>query len=227
LKTQTLSEPAPPSPQRIERQSLHDAIVSRLRDMIAQGDLAPGSKVHETNVCQMLNISRTPLREALKFLASEGLVELIPNRGAIVRKLTAKEARDTLTVLATLESLAGTLACERASDDDIAHIRSLHERMCDHYAARDRLSYFNDNQEIHTRIVQLADNEALAFTHRTLQSRLRRIRFIGSDQTEKWADALADHEQIITALQARDGQLLSRRLRDHLEATWERVKDSF
>lgn len=211
----------------IERQSLHDAIVSRLRDMIAQGELAPGTRVHEGHLCQMLNVSRTPLREALKYIASEGLLTLVPNRGAIVRKLTAKDVEDTLAVLAVLEGLAGKLACKRATDEQIAQMRELHDRMRGYFIARDRLNYFNDNQEIHTRFVSMADNESLALTHRNLQSRLRRIRFIGSDHPQKWADAMGDHEEMIVALEARDGELLSRLLYHHLDVTWSRVKDAF
>lgn len=211
----------------IERQSLHEAIVSRLRDMIAQGELAPGTRVHEGHLCQMLNVSRTPLREALKYIASEGLLELVPNRGAIVRKLTPKDVKDTLAVLAVMEGLAGKLACERATDEEIVQMRRLHDRMCGYFVARDRLNYFNDNQEIHTRFVKLADNQSLALTHGNLQSRLRRIRFIGSDHPQKWADAMGDHEEMIVALEARDGERLSRLLHHHLDVTWDRVRDSF
>src|SRR2546430_667342 len=100
----------------IVRQNLHDAIVSRVRDMIIEGTLAPSTRVHEGRLGQELGVSRTPLREALKYLASEGLLELSPGRGAVVRKFSPKDVQDSLQVLATLEGLAGTLACERASD---------------------------------------------------------------------------------------------------------------
>jgi len=91
-----------------------------LRDMIIEGELAPGSRMHESQLGEQLGVSRTPLREAIKYLASEGLVELIPSRGAIVKRFSGKDVHDMLIVLKNLEELAGSLACETATDDDIA-----------------------------------------------------------------------------------------------------------
>src|SRR6187200_2459537 len=85
----------------IVRRSLHDEVVTRVRDMIIEGTLAPGSRIHEGNLGLELGVSRTPLREALKFLASEGLIELSPGRGAIVRSFTPKDVHDCLTVIGT------------------------------------------------------------------------------------------------------------------------------
>src|ERR1700676_2471486 len=132
----------------IVRHNLHDAIVSRIRDMIIEGTLAPGSRIHEGHLGQELGVSRTPLREALKYLASEGLLELAPGRGAVVRSFSAKDVEDSLIVLASLEDLAGRLACIHASDDQIREIRRIHDEMMQRYAVRDRLSYLKLNQSI-------------------------------------------------------------------------------
>ena len=113
----------------IARPSLHDAIVSRVRDMITQGTLAAGTRIHEGHLGRELGVSRTPLREALKFLASEGLVELAPGRGAIVRRFTPQDVQDSLIVLQELEALAGRLACARASDAELAQVRALHDEI--------------------------------------------------------------------------------------------------
>src|SRR3569832_1990578 len=99
----------------IVRHNLHNASASRLRDMIIEGTLAPGTRIHEGRLGQELGVSRTPLREALKYLASEGLLELAPGRGAVVRSFSAKDVEDSLIVLANMESLAGQLACCNAS----------------------------------------------------------------------------------------------------------------
>ena len=157
----------------IVRHNLHDAIVSRVRDMIIEGTLAPGTRIHEGHLGQELGVSRTPLREALKYLASEGLLELSPGRGAVVRKFLAKDVKDSLIVLANLESLAGELACKNASDEDIAQIRKMHDEMIQHYAARNRLVYFKLNQSIHSAILRASDNSALADVHGVLQARLQ------------------------------------------------------
>jgi DNA-binding GntR family transcriptional regulator len=208
----------------IARPSLHDAIVTRVRDMIIEGELPAGSRVHEGNLGKTLGVSRTPLREALKFLASEGLVELSPGRGAVVRQFTAKDVHDSLVVLADLEGLAGRLACENASDDEIREVRALHDRMVELYEKRDRLPYFKLNQSIHSAILRLSKNEALVYVHGILQARLRRIRYIGNEGPEKWAAAVADHEEITNALEARNAERLSKALTAHMERTWERVR---
>jgi len=210
----------------IARPTLHDAIVARVRDMIIEGELAPGSRLHEGNLGRMLGVSRTPLREALKFLASEGLLELSPGRGAVVRQFTAKDVHDSLIVLGSLEGLAGRLACANATDAEIREVRQLHDRMMEMYQKRDRLPYFKLNQAIHSAILRLTKNEALVSVHGVLQARLKRIRYIGNEGPEKWAGAVADHEEIIMALAARDPERLSTILTAHMEKTWERVRNA-
>jgi len=210
----------------IDRVPLHDAIVNRLRDIIIEGELPPGSRIHETQMGQRLGVSRTPLREAIKFLASEGLVELVPARGAVVRQFSTKDIKDMLLVLKTLEILAGRLACEHATDGQIAHIRSMHDEMLGHYREGRRMEYYKLNQGIHSAIAALSDNEPLAYTHGMLQTRLKRVRFVGHQGEENWAKAVAEHEEMIAALEARDAARLSEIIERHLSAAWERVEAS-
>lgn len=215
--------PVAEAPAPIARRSLHDQVVGRVRDLITDGTLAPGTRIKEGQLGAQLGVSRTPLREALKFLASEGLVELVAARGAIVRRFTAKDVRDMLDVLAVLESFAARLACRVASDEDIAEVRRLHDRMVERYAARDRLEYFKLNQQIHSAFLRLAGNATLEEAHASIQSRMKRIRYVGNEEPPKWAAALAEHETMIRALEARDGDALAAIVTRHLENTWERV----
>ena len=212
--------------QPIARRSLHDEVVTRVRDMIIEGTLAPGTRVNETHLGQTLGVSRTPLREALKFLASEGLIELVAARGAVVKKFSAKDVRDMLDVLAVLESFAARLACREASDAAIADVRRIHDRMAELYAVRDRLEYFKLNQRIHSAFLRLSGNAALESAHASIQSRLKRIRYIGNQEPEKWADAMAEHETMIRCLEARDGDGLAAVVTQHMERTWERVRQT-
>lgn len=211
---------------RIERPTLHNVVVSRLRDMIIEGRLAAGVRIHEGQICEQLGVSRTPLREALKVLAMEGLVDLIPSRGAMVRVLTAKDVRDMLTVLMSLERMAGEMTCQNATDEDVREVRRLHDEMLSFYKVRDRLQYFKRNQQIHSLLISLTGNESLALVHEILQSRMKRIRFIGDQREESWSAALTDHEEMMQALEARDGKRLSAAMVDHLERTWERIKNA-
>ena len=210
----------------ITRRSLHDEVVTRVRDLIIEGALAPGTRIHEGQLCDKLGISRTPLREALKVLASEGLIELMPNRGAVVRKPTPPEVLETLVVIGALEALAAEYACRGASDAEIAELRAIHQRMLEFYAARDRLEYFKLNQSIHSAIIRLSGNRTLAATHDTLQARIKRVRFMGNDRDEQWQNSIAEHEEMILALEARDPARLGAVLRLHMENAWKRVRDA-
>jgi DNA-binding GntR family transcriptional regulator len=207
----------------IVRPSLHDEVVVRLRDMIVEGELSPGQRIPERTLCDSFGISRTPLREALKVVAAEGLIELLHNRGARVKVLSAAEVQDMLEAMAGLESYAGELACGRASDDELAAIRELHQRMLRCYGQRRRRDYFALNQEIHAAIVQAAGNRSLSQLHAALRVRMRRVRYIGNNVPEQWQDAVQDHERILQALLARRPEALSAALRQHFTATWRRV----
>ncbi|CAN7246523.1 GntR family transcriptional regulator [Rhizobium sp. LjRoot30] len=224
VQISTLDRPADGGPGPIRRTALHDTLVNHLRDMIIEGNLEPGTRLHEGQLGEQLGVSRTPLREAIKYLASEGLVELVPSRGAVVKRFSAKDVQDMLTVLRNLEELAGKLACQLASDDEIAHMRAVHDEMVRRYRDGDRLQYYKLNQEIHSGIVKLARNATLADLHQMLQTRLKRIRFIGHEGPEKWAAAVAEHEEMIAALEARDEARLSEVLGRHLGNAWERVR---
>src|SRR3974390_1821255 len=106
--------------------SLHGDILSRLRDYVVEGNIPEGGRVPERQLCDLFGISRTPLREALKVLASEGLVDLLPNRGARVRELGARGLAELFDVMGGLEALAGRLACERLTAAEFAEIEDLH-----------------------------------------------------------------------------------------------------
>ncbi len=225
-ETSTLDRRAETAHGPIRRTALHDTLVNHLRDMIIEGVLEPGTRLHEGQLGEQLGVSRTPLREAIKFLASEGLVELVPSRGAVVKRFSAKDVQDMLLVLRNLEELAGRLACLLASDADIGQMRRLHDEMVARYRVGDRLQYYKLNQEIHSGIVRLAANSTLSEVHQMLQTRLKRIRFIGHEGAEKWAAAVAEHEEMISALEARDESRLSEVLGRHLGNAWERVRSA-
>jgi DNA-binding GntR family transcriptional regulator len=208
----------------VVRHSLHDELVGRIRDMIIEGQLAPGSRIHEGQLGLALGVSRTPLREALKFVASEGLIDLVPGRGGIVRRLTPRDVRNMLDVLMALETLAGRLACRNATDAQIAEVRQMHDRMMELYADRQRLEYYKLNQAIHSAIAALSGNDFLVATHEAIQSRLKRIRFIGNEAPDNWSGAVQEHVEMIDALERRDEAVLTEVLTRHLEKTWNRVR---
>jgi DNA-binding GntR family transcriptional regulator len=212
-----------PSSQ-IERVPLHEEVTNRLRDMIVSLRLPPGERILELEVAQLLGVSRTPVREAIKVLTAEGLVELLPLRGAIVKAFSAKDARDMLEVIALLETYAGERACQ-ADPARIDAILQMHQEMKRLFEARQRLAYFALNQRIHEALIALADNDTLSMTHATLSKRMRSLRYSGNSTPENWTAAMAEHEQMMVALAARDGQALSRIMGEHIRNTWPRIQD--
>ncbi|MGQ0655396.1 MAG: GntR family transcriptional regulator [Betaproteobacteria bacterium] len=201
----------------ISRRPLHEEAVDRLRDLIVQGELAPGMRLNERVLCEKLGISRTPLREAIKLLATEGLVQLLPNRGAVVAAIDAARLGDTLQVMGALESLAGELACRHATAERIDEIRRLHAEMLAMHAKGDLAAYFRYNQAIHEKIVEASGNPVLANTYRQLNANVRRARYMANLSQERWDAAVREHEEILAALAERNVQKLKRLLREHLE----------
>lgn len=213
--------------QRISRRSLHDEVVERLRDLIVEGELEPGKRVPERVLCERFGISRTPLREALKVLASEGLVELLPNRGAVVAPLTAVELDEIVEVMVALEGLAGSLAASRMTDAAIAEVKALHYEMLACHARADLHLYFKLNQAIHLAIIEGAGNATLAQTYGALNGRIRRFRYMANLSGERWDHAVAEHDLILDALVKRDSALLSRLLADHLRNKYQHLKQAY
>ncbi|WP_206659497.1 GntR family transcriptional regulator [Hansschlegelia zhihuaiae] len=201
--------------------SLHSEVLASLRDFIVEGRIPDGERVPERELCERFGVSRTPLREALKVLASEGLIELLPNRGARVRIFSAADRRELFDVMGGLEGLAGRLACERATDAEIGEIERLHTEMYGHYLRRDLPAYFRCNQAIHRAIVAAARNGALSATYETFATRAKRIRYVANlgERRIRWGEAVREHEEILDALQRRAGAELSDILFHHLRNT--------
>lgn len=213
----------PSAPGTVLRLPLTDQVAAAIRDMIVQDQLEPGQRVRERELSERLRVSRTPLREALKILAVEGLVELLPNRGAVVANPGQDEIHDRLELLGVLESLGGELAATRASDTEIAEVRALHFEMLAAFSRQDRLSYFKLNQRIHRAIILSSRNKALIEEHARLNAQVYRIRYRSNLHNRKWSSAIEEHTEILQALEARDGARLAKLLRDHLGSTWRKV----
>ncbi|MDB2550990.1 GntR family transcriptional regulator [Paracoccus sp. (in: a-proteobacteria)] len=207
------------SATQLKRRPLHEELTESLRKLIVSGELQPGRKVPEKELCELYGVSRTPLREALKVLATDGLVNLEPNRGAWVSRITVEELDELFPVMGALEALAGELACKHITDDEIAQVRALHDRMFAHYTARELEAYFKLNQQIHETILAAARNATLTVQYGTLAARVRRGRYMANMTRERWDQAMKEHEDILDALQARDGGRLAVILRKHMEKT--------
>lgn len=201
----------------ISRTNLHAEVTARLRELIVEGVIPPGARLNERVLCERLLVSRTPLREALKVLAAEELVELLPNRGAIVTPLSIAEIDHVFEVLGALEGISGELACARITAEQCAEIRALHFEMLLHHSRGDRVEYFRCNQAIHERINRAAGNPVLQASYDALNARVRRARYFANVSQERWDKAVVEHGQILEALERREGGRLRRLLETHLQ----------
>lgn len=200
----------------ISRLALHDQVASRLRTMLVEGHIAPGAKLNERELCLQLRVSRTPLREAIKLLAAEGLVDLLPNRGAVAVKLTEADVLNTFEVLAMLEGMSGELAAKRITDEELAEVRALHYEMMACFARRDLSGYYRLNARIHTAINEAAGNPVLASTYRSINARVQSLRFRTNQNDAKWKHAVEEHEQMVNALATRDAPAMRKVMVAHL-----------
>ena len=200
----------------ISRFTLHDQVVLRLRTMLVEGRIAPGAKLNERELCEQLRVSRTPLREAIKLLAAEGLVDLLPNRGAVAVRLTESDVVNAFEVLGGLEAMSGELAAQRVTDDELTEIRAMHYEMLASFTREDLSGYYRLNALIHTAINAAAKNPLLTSTYQGINARVQSLRFRTNQNTAKWKRAMKEHEQMIEALAARDPAALRAILLEHL-----------
>ncbi|WP_112322840.1 GntR family transcriptional regulator [Oceanibium sediminis] len=201
------------------RRSLHDELVTSIREMIIDGELLPGDRVAEGELCEEFQVSRTPLREAFKVLASEGLVELIPNRGCFISAIRVEDVAEVFEVLSHLEELIGRLVVERATDRQIQDIVQLHETMRACHDAGDRTRYFKTNLAIHIALVRLTGNDVLATFCELQMRKIMRARAFANADTLRLNESMQEHEAFMQALLARDAATFGRLLREHNERT--------
>lgn len=201
----------------VVRDALHQQVAQRLRKLLIDGTLAAGAKLNERVLCEQLGISRTPLREAIRLLAAEGMVTLEPGRGAFAPRLTREEVLHTFDVIAELEGLAGERAAARVTEAALSELQALQYDMQAAFERRDLPAYYAANAQVHDWLSRLADNPVLRQTWQQLNRRLHALRFRSNQDEAKWADALDEHAQMLRALKARDGQAMRRLLVKHLQ----------
>ena len=214
------------SSRRISRGTLHEEVAVRLRDMILVDELPPGEIIPEMQLCEELGISRTPMREALKVLASENLVELLPGRGAVVVEPSTNDVMGMLYAIGAIEGVSAELACKNITARELAEIKQLHEKMLTHHQSGERRTYFDLNQKIHQKIMSSSKNDFLIGLHDNLNMRSRRLRYLSNSKPQWWDRAINEHEQILDALSRRDAPALGQLLRDHMTDSWRDLEDT-
>ena len=207
-----------PDPIPLRGTSLHDGVATRLRGMVFDGQLTPGNFIDEKSLAEAWQVSRTPLREALKVLAAEGLVELVPHRGCRVIELSEADADALFPVMALLEGRCAFEAASKASDADLRQLQHLHGELERHAAAADIDGYYRVNHEFHSLVQQLAGNRWLNRVTGDLRRFIRLMRGRQLALPGRMVASLNEHRVLMDAFTQRDAARAERALHDHLIA---------
>lgn len=210
---------------RLVQNSLHQEVAGTLREQIFAGLLAPGSFLDESALCESLQISRTPLREALKVLTAEGLLRHEPRRGCFVNEVTEQDLDDIFPVIALLEGRCAYEAARRATDADLAALATLHERLNGHARAGRINDYYATNFAIHEAIILLANNRWLAMAIADLRKILKLARLQQLHAPGRLTQSLSEHMTVFAALQSRDSEGAEAAMRTHLLRQREALRD--
>lgn len=200
----------------IHHPTLAAVVADRLRQLITDGTLAPGTSLNERDLCERLKVSRTPLREAYRILAADGLVIIQPKRGAMVIEHSPADIENIFDVLAVLEGLAIRQAAQRASAAELAEIAALHAQMLEGYRRKDIGAYFAASMGTHVAISRAAHNPALSATYERLNLQVQALRYKSNLDRDEWMGGVADHERFVAALLARDADAAEKAIRQHL-----------
>lgn len=202
----------------LRRSSLHEEVATRLRNMVFERQLAPGDWIDELALAQQWQISRTPLREALKVLAAEGLVELVPRQGCRVTEMSEDDADELFPVMALLEGRCAFEAVRKATPADIARLRQLHQALERHAASHDIDGYYRANHDFHSTVQSLADNRWLDRATNELRKFLRLLRGRQLNRPGRIEDSINEHRVLMAAFEQRDAARAERLMHDHLMA---------
>ena len=201
---------------RLAPRALYEEVAERLRQRIYARELAPGDWIDELKIAEELGISRTPLREALKVLAAEGLVTMKVRRGAYVTETSAKDLADVYHLLELLETDAAAMVAQHASDADLQALAALHADL--EAAAGDSARFFALNEAFHLRVLALADNKWRLQMVRDLRKVMKLHRQHSLQKAGRLQASLAEHAALMAALAARDGARAASCMRPHFRS---------
>lgn len=202
-----------------------DALRDELEQGIVTGTLRPGERLDEQTLAARFGVSRTPIREALMQLASAGLIELQPRRGAFVASLSLKEVIERFEVMAALEGACGALAARRLTDQERGRLLQAHEACCNEARGGDADAYYYANERFHHVLYEASHNAYLAEQSRQLHDRLKPYRRLQLRALSRVAASLAEHQAVVDAVLAGDGERAERVLKDHILIQGDRLSD--
>lgn len=200
----------------VQRRYLHEEVVDRLRSLILSGELEPKSRVNENALAKRFGISRTPMREAIKLLAAEGLLVLLPNRGARVASISRDEIDEITEIIASLEALGAELACHRITAAEIERLRELYEMMADAWRRQNNQDYYHANRLTHEVIIRASRNTKLLEIYFSLSGRIQSARYTARKTADQWRRAIAEHELLVLYIAERRSEEAAQLMRIHI-----------
>lgn len=203
------------SAQSLAPRALYEEVAELLRQRIFNRELEAGSWIDELKLAEAYGISRTPLREALKVLATEGLVTMKVRRGAYVTEVSEKDLSDVYHLLALLESDAAGVVASRASAEQLAELQAMHDEL--EAATQDRERFFAINERFHLKLLEIADNRWRTQMVADLRKVMKLNRHHSLFKTGRISESLAEHRAVMAALQAQDAELARSRMRAHFQ----------
>jgi len=224
---------APQRPERVRTmarfrvQPLHEHVAHWIREMIRKGDLNKGDRIIEKDLCASFGISRTPLREALRCLTSEGLIRIVPHRGAYVAEPSMDEIREMFEVMKLLEGNCAAMAAEKISESDLVKLEKLHEKLEKHYKANQHEKYLDVNQKFHTMLQEMAGNKVLNDVVNGLRQKIVLYRYRQLYQADRFEASIREHRAIMDALRRRDPAASESLMREHLMNQCEALKNLY
>jgi DNA-binding GntR family transcriptional regulator len=202
---------------RIDIRTLHQDVAGKIREMIRKGALTRGQRIIEAELCEQIGVSRTPLREALRVLESEGLVELFPHRGVHIRQPSMREIEEMFEVMSVLEGTCARLAVKNMTPAAWRRIERLHQKLETHYAEGDREKYIAVNNVFHASVQELAGNRVLDDIVRRLREKVALYRHQQLYEPRRFDESMHEHREILEALRRRDADAAENCMKRHLD----------
>ena len=202
----------------ITLETTHQKVVELMSEMIQRGDLQRGEKLNEMKLCDMLGVSRTPIREALRSLHTMGLIDLVPHKGAFVSQFSADETKDMFEVMSTLEGMCARLATQKMSNADFEKIEVLHKNLEKYYRTKDHKEYLETNQEYHSFVQKIAGNKALNEVVNGIRQKILLCRHKQLYLPKRFDCSIKEHRNILEAFRQRDEKKAEKLMSKHLLA---------
>ncbi|MGA1862925.1 GntR family transcriptional regulator [Deferribacter thermophilus] len=208
----------------IDNTPLSEKIAETIRDYILKGVLKPGERLTEPKLSDILGISRTPIREALRLLEMDGFVEIIPRRGAVVTEITDKDVDEIFILKIRLESLAAKLAVNNMKEVDVERLEELNNRLERFYSNKNVAGMIKANSDFHDYFIRKSENQRLIKFLESLQSQFKRATAYSFTETGRIEHVLNEHKEIIEAFKEKDALKVEKLVEKHIQNGWNFIR---